>query len=94
MTNLVTNLLEKCNKIVEIEKKKYETKGPLNTLIAYLLLFIGVWLGREVGLYFWPAEIENKALFYFVGVVAITISAQFISFLLFLPGYLNLSAYY
>ena len=77
--------------IVQIEKKKYENKGPLNTAIAYCLLLAGLGLGREIGAYLWPETIDNKVLFYFVAVMTITIVAQFISFALFLPGYLNLS---
>ena len=51
-------------------------------------------MGREIGLAFWPDNVTNKALFYFVGVVAITILSQFLSFLMFLPGYMNLCSFY
>lgn len=94
MKNIASDLLKRCHQICQIEKKKYETKGPLNTVIAYVLLVSILYFGRLLGLYLWPKSIENKVLFYFIAVLSLALGSQLLSFLIFLPGYLNISSFY
>lgn len=75
--------------IVRIEKKKLEKKGVLNTALGYFLLVGLIWIAQKIGEQYWPENIENQAIFYLVGAFVIHESAQILSFLCYLPGYLN-----
>lgn len=94
MTNKSLTLADKCMRIIEIEQDKFNRKGLFYYLLSYLFLIGGVYMGWTVGMTFWPERIENKILFYFTGVVSLTVICQFLSFLIFLPGYLNFCSFY
>ncbi len=52
MSNLTIS--QKLARIWKIEKRRYELKGPINTIIGVVLLFFMFWVGWTVGKALWP----------------------------------------
>jgi hypothetical protein len=87
-------MFEKMQRLIQIERKRYEKKGIVNSLIAVTILLGLMWVSVTVGKIYWPEHVENKLQFVFVGSVFCHFSFQLISFLIHLPGYLGWSSYF
>lgn len=48
---------DRCSRIIEIEKKKLEKKGLLNTVVGYLLLMSIIWVAQRIGKEIWPEHV-------------------------------------
>ena len=88
------DLKKKVEIIVKIEKKKWELKGPINTAIGLLLFFGIMWAAAHFGRKYWPEHVEDKSNFVFIGSIVCSLSSQILAFILFLPGYLDISSFY
>lgn len=88
------SLLAKIEKIVQIEKERYEAKGIANTVIGLVLLLAMFIVGWCLGKYFWPDQVENEEVFVAWRSIAIHTIFQFLVFLVFLPGYMGWSSFY
>ena len=91
---IAEKIIEKIKLIGRVEKRKMEKKGLISNIVGYLLLFTMIYVSREVGVRVWPEYVEDKALFFFVGALALHFMAETWTFLLMLPGYLNWFSYY
>lgn len=72
-----------------IEKKRMAKKGLANSFIAFVLFFILMSVGVELGREYWPEKIENKISFVFYGTFIIHLTSQIFIFLLYLPAYMG-----
>ena len=91
---LASTFTEKLVLIYKVEKRKYQRKGLTCTLIGFFLLFLIIYGSREIGLRMWPHHVEDKELFLATGALIIHYAAVIWSFLLMLPGYMNILPYY
>lgn len=46
--------MNKLQRLIAIEKKRYQKKGPINTAIGVALLFGLMWIGVTIGKHYWP----------------------------------------
>ena len=68
---LALSFFERLAMIFKIEKRKYERKGLISTIVGFSLLFSIIYIAREIGVRVWPEHVEDKAFFFFVGAVAL-----------------------
>ena len=80
--------------VLAMERQRVRKRGTLNTVIALLLLLIGIVSFVKVGELFWPASIENEGLFVIVGAIIIHLVVQTCLLIIYAPGYFNLLPFY
>ena len=88
------SIAEKFLMVYQLEKKKYQRKGLVSTIVGFSLLALMILVGREIAINFWPDNIEDKAWFLWKWAVLLHYAAETWTLLLFLPGYLNILPYY
>ena len=88
------SLLKRLSMIPDIERKRYQLKGLVNTVLGFALLFGSICISREIGVKLWPEDIEDKTVFFWKGAILLHFAAETWTFLLMLPGYTDLLPYY
>ena len=92
--DLSKGILNRVGLIFKMERKKYQRKGLVASLAGFAILFSLIFISREIGIRLWPEHIEDKGWFLLKGAILIHYCAETWTFLLMLPGYLNLLPYY
>ena len=54
---LASTFTEKLALIYKVEKRKYQRKGLTCTLVGFFLLFLIIFVSREIGVRMWPDHV-------------------------------------